>query len=143
MKSKVLRIIDANANRLTEGLRVCEDITRFVLSDKSRTRRFKSLRHRIFLALKSLVKNKKSLAKFRDAQEDIGKITIKDERKRKNITDVFRANIKRAEESARALEEFSKLLKPRISEQFKRMRFELYSLEKNIIEKLQIIRHPR
>ena len=88
MNSKVLRIIDANANRLTEGLRVCEDITRFILSDKIRTRRFKSLRHRVFLALKSLVKDKKFLARFRDPQEDIGKITIRSERKRKNISSI-------------------------------------------------------
>lgn len=142
MKDKILRIIDANANRLTEGLRVCEDITRFILSDKTRTRHFKSLRHRVFLALKVLLEDKKTLAGFRDPQKDIGKSTIKSERKRKDIADVFRANIKRAEESARTLEEFSKLLKPRISERFKRMRFELYSLEKNIVEKLQIIRNP-
>lgn len=136
MKSKILRIIDANANRLTEGLRVCEDITRFILSDRIKTQHFKSLRHRAFLALKALIEDKKILAKFRDPQEDIGKSTIKSERKRKDIADIFRANIKRAEESMRTLEEFSKLLKPRISERFKHMRFELYALEKNIIEKL-------
>ncbi|MEA3305528.1 MAG: thiamine-phosphate pyrophosphorylase [Candidatus Omnitrophota bacterium] len=142
MKSRVLRIIDANANRLTEGLRVCEDITRFILSDKIRTRCFKSLRHRVFSALKALTENKKVLAGFRDSREDIGRSTIKSERKRKNIADVFAANIKRAEESMRTLEEFSKLLKPCISERFKRMRFELYSMEKDIIEKLQVIRDP-
>jgi len=30
----VLRIIDANTNRLKEGLRVCEDIFRFILNAK-------------------------------------------------------------------------------------------------------------
>ena len=37
---RVLRVIDANANRLTEGLRVCEDTARFILNDKKATQSF-------------------------------------------------------------------------------------------------------
>ena len=33
MKQDLLRIIDANLNRSREGLRVCEEISRFVLED--------------------------------------------------------------------------------------------------------------
>lgn len=136
MNSKVFRTIDANANRLTEGLRVCEDISRFILRDKTKTQKFKSLRHKAFSAFKNFDNNKKILAKFRNPERDVGKETIKSETKRKDVGDIFRANIKRAEESARVLEEFSKLADTQLSDKFKSMRFELYSLEKSIVKKL-------
>ena len=136
MNNKVYRIIDANANRLREALRVCEDITRFILSDKRSTQKFKSLRHKAFLAIKKFDKSKGILAKFRDSEKDIGKKTVKNETKRKDVADIFKANIKRAEESVRVLEEFSKLSNPHLSNRFKGMRFELYTLEKGIVEKL-------
>ncbi len=139
MNRSVYRTIDANANRLTEGLRVCEDIARFVLLDKKKTRRFKSLRHSAFSAVKKFDKEKKDLLKSRNSRKDVGKKTIKNEAQRKNVADIFRANIKRAEESARVLEEFSKLVNTRLSGRFKDMRFELYSLEKGIAKKLQAL----
>ena len=136
MNSKILRTIDANANRLTEGLRVCEDITRFILCDKVKTQKFKALRHKAFAAIKGFNDNGKILAKFRNPEKDIGKRTTKNEAKRKDVTDIFKANIKRTEESARVLEEFSKLTNAQLSKRFKSMRFELYSLEKGIVKKL-------
>jgi len=136
MSDGILRTIDANANRLTEGLRVCEDITRFILLDKAKTKRFKSLRHEAFSAFKDLGRSENALIKFRDPDRDIGKKTLQGEAKRKGVADIFRANIKRSEESARVLEEFSKLVNTRLSGRFKNMRFTLYSLEKSIAKKL-------
>lgn len=136
MNDNIYRIIDANANRLKEALRVCEDITRFILSDRGATQKFKSLRHRVYIAIKKFDNSEKNLAGYRDPEKDIGKRTIKSETKRSGVKDIFKANIKRAEESVRVLEEFSKLIKPRLSNRFKAMRFELYSLEKSIVERL-------
>ena len=136
MNNKVFRIIDANANRLREALRVCEDITRFILSDKRSMQNFKSLRHKAFLTIKKFDQGEMILIKFRDSEKDVGKRTIKSEAKRKDVADIFKANMKRAEESVRVLEEFSKLSKPHLSNRFKSMRFELYSLEKGIVERL-------
>jgi thiamine-phosphate pyrophosphorylase len=136
LDGKVLRVIDANANRLTEGLRVCEDVARFILSNKTATRRFKSLRHRAFLAVKQLGADRKLLAKFRNSEGDIGKKTLESEGRRSTIADIFKANIKRCEESMRVLEEFSKLSGAGRANKFKKMRFELYSLEKDVIERL-------
>jgi len=133
---RVLRVIDANANRLTEGLRVCEDTARFILNDKKATQSFKSLRHRVFAAIKRLGADKKLLTAFRDPERDTGKNSIELETKRNTISDVFKANIKRSEEAMRVLEEFSKLSSAALADNFKKMRFELYSLEKKIIEKL-------
>lgn len=136
MNKKIFRIIDANANRLREALRVCEDIARFILSDKKRTQKFKLLRHKVFLVIKKFDDNAGILAKFREPEKDIGKKTIKSETKRRDVADIFKANIKRAEESVRVLEEFSKLLKPSYSDSFKAIRFDLYSLEKGIVKRL-------
>jgi thiamine-phosphate pyrophosphorylase len=133
---KILRIIDANTNRLTEGLRVCEDVARFILSDKEATRRFKSLRHRTFSAVKGLGADRKLLAEFRDTAGDIGNSSLASEKTRACVADIFKANVKRSEESMRVLEEFSKLSSAALADRFKKMRFELYSLEKRIIEKL-------
>lgn len=134
--SRIIRIIDANANRLTEGLRVCEDITRFVLADTAKTGRFKKIRHKAFSAVRQMGADKRLLLRCRDSDGDVGKVSIKDEKRRRSVVDIFKANIKRSEESARVLEELAKLSNVTIADNFKKMRFELYSLEKAIIEKL-------
>ncbi|MEW6171224.1 MAG: thiamine-phosphate pyrophosphorylase, partial [Candidatus Omnitrophota bacterium] len=46
-KKALYRIIDANLNRTREGLRVCEEILRFVLNDKKTTLEFKKIRQQI------------------------------------------------------------------------------------------------
>jgi hypothetical protein len=45
MNGPVLRLIDANANRAREALRVVEDYCRFVLNDETLSGSLKSLRH--------------------------------------------------------------------------------------------------
>lgn len=134
---RVLRVIDANANRLTEGLRVCEDTVRFILDDKKAAQSFKLLRHRAFAAIKRLGADKKLLTAFRDSERDIGKNSIESETKRNTVSDVFKANIKRSEEAMRVLEEFSKLRSAALADNFKKMRFKLYSLEKKIIDDME------
>jgi thiamine-phosphate pyrophosphorylase len=49
-----LRIIDANLNRSSEGLRVLEDIARFILGDAMLTQELKTLRHHLAQETKSL-----------------------------------------------------------------------------------------
>ena len=43
--SQIKRIIDVNANRAAEGIRVLEDIARFIIADKSLASSFKKTRH--------------------------------------------------------------------------------------------------
>jgi len=50
---------------------------------------------------------------------------------------LFIANIRRSQEAMRVLEEMSKLERRALSGRFKKMRFELYSLEKTVIGKLK------
>ena len=50
-----------------------------------------------------------------------------------DINSIIIANFKRAQESSRVLEELFKLQDINYSENFKHIRYELYSLEKDII----------
>ena len=141
MKKDLLRIIDVNLNRSREGLRVCEDIARFMLNDKTITRSFKSLRHGVSALRKGMDLEKLSLLKSRSVRGDVGKKTTLREANRKNIKDVFRANTERVKESLRALEEVTKLFDRKISKRFKRIRFRVYELEKKSRLKLDAILH--
>ncbi|HQQ88513.1 MAG TPA: hypothetical protein PLA72_10985, partial [Smithellaceae bacterium] len=45
--AKIRRVLDANFNRVKEGLRVCEDVCRFVYDDRRLARVFKETRHTV------------------------------------------------------------------------------------------------
>jgi thiamine-phosphate pyrophosphorylase len=128
---RVNRIIDANINRAKEGLRVCEEVTRFILDSRGLTSRLKGIRHRI-----SVLADGQSFLEARDSLGDVGKGIYLNELKRKGFKDIFFANIQRAKESIRVLEEFSKLLKKNTAVEFKKMRYELYEIEKCCAKRL-------
>lgn len=140
--NKIIRIIDVNLNRATEGVRVVEEICRFVLENEKLTLAAKKLRGELSKVIRlseyQLEKNQKIRISERRilgrrVLEDVGrKLYTKGEGKRKNIASVFFANMKRAEEAVRCLEEFSKLLDPQAGKKFKALRFKLYELEKAI-----------
>ena len=69
------RLIDANLNRSLEGLRVCEDIARFMLNEKTLSGYFKTLRHGVGKLSKKLYMKKNILLKSRNVKKDIGKKT--------------------------------------------------------------------
>ena len=100
------RLIDANLNRLREGIRVIEDIARYILNDLPLVSRLKTLRHRVRINNANLAD---SLLQNRDIKNDILKKSTFSESKRENLRDIAIANFKRAEESARVLEEMFKL----------------------------------
>ncbi len=118
-----LRLIDANLNRLREGIRVVEDIFRYIYNDKETALKLKDLRH------KARTSNYKELLETRDVQNDVLRSSIKSEQNRDDLYSILIANFKRAQESARVLEEFTKLTSIKDSENFKYIRYELYILE--------------
>ncbi len=122
-KNKNLRLIDANLNRLREGIRVVEDIFRYVYNDKETSSKLKSLRHLARL------ENYTELLETRDIQNDVLRESIKSEQNRTDLYSILIANFKRAQESSRVLEEFCKLISIEDSENFKYIRYELYNLE--------------
>ncbi|MEW6101805.1 MAG: thiamine-phosphate pyrophosphorylase [Candidatus Omnitrophota bacterium] len=137
----IRRIIDANINRIKEGLRVCEEITRFLLESKSLTAEFKALRHRIDSVIKKIPDNC-SLIKERRSCQDVGKDIRANELKRKGAKDIFFANIQRVKESLRVMEEFSKLFNTRIALDFKNLRYYAYEIEKKAAQRLASLRNP-
>jgi thiamine-phosphate pyrophosphorylase len=132
-KSPVLRIIDANANRVREGLRVIEEYCRFALDDTEQTQRAKRLRHNVTDVVSGLAESRELLGS-RDSAADVGvESTVPSEHERASLRHVVVAAFKRVEEGLRVLEEYSKLL-PAVgaSERFKTLRFESYELEKTV-----------
>lgn len=123
--AKIERLIDANLNRLKEGIRVIEDINRYVYDDYSLTSALKQLRHNLQSAY-----NQNRLH-YRDIENDVQKKSIDTELKRNSIDDLIIANFSRAQESARVLEESFKLIDHSLSELFKEVRYTLYGLEKS------------
>ena len=130
---KVQRIIDANFNRAKEGLRVCEDICRFIYNKKDLTGGYKAIRHDLTKVMQGL--GLLDIIRARDIENDVGKRTISSELKRRNISDILYANSQRVKESIRVLEEFAKLLTPRLAMRLKDLRYKLYALERKIVKK--------
>jgi len=128
-ETKIYRVIDANINRLTEGIRVCEDIIRFLINDYSIWIKFKKVRHEISAIVKKITARHK-LIEHRDIVRDVGKKSIKSESRRDNYQQIFFANIQRTKESLRVLEEFSKLLGNSQTQKIKKIRYKIYALEK-------------
>ena len=124
-EERLYRVIDANLNRLKEGLRVVEDVRRYGFDDLALAKKIKNLRHKAKIPQREFLK-------FRDAVNDVLKRSLKEEQIRLNLDDLQTANIKRAQESARVLEECFKLIDVKISEIFKAVRYELYEIEKEI-----------
>lgn len=78
-----------------------EDIARYALNDENLSKRLKNIRH--------IARINKNLLTSRDIKNDVLKQSTKSELKRKDIKDIAIANFKRAEESARVIEELLKL----------------------------------
>lgn len=132
----VNRIIDANINRAKEGLRVCEEISRFILNSRTQTTQLKEIRHKINSIIKSSCGQHFTLIRERQSLSDVGRDIYGNELKRKNIADIFFANIQRAKESVRVLEEFSKLKDRAMAVKFKKVRYKIYALEKKIAQQI-------
>lgn len=120
---KLFRLIDANLNRLKEGIRVIEDINRYLYDNQTIASKLKLLRHL------AKIDNYLELLPHRDIQNDVLKKSIETEMVREEISDLLLANYKRTQEAARVLEESFKLIDPAKAEDFKTIRYELYALE--------------
>lgn len=117
------RIIDVNLNRASEGLRVVEEVIRHLNRDERLFNQVRSLRHRINQTLPDSI----SLILSRESASDPGRMTEVPERL--NTLGLIRANLKRAQEAIRVLEEVSQQ-----KQSFMAIRFDLYSLEKELIQ---------
>ena len=142
MPHQPLRMIDANLNRSSEGLRVLEDVARFLLNDAELCQRLRTLRHDLARETESLGVG---LLSQRDAGHDVGHLSSREKETNMKTTslqgllDLVTANAKRVEESLRVIEELAKL--PEISSvlnsaSFEQARFALYTLERDLISRI-------
>jgi len=153
-----LRIVDANLNRSVEGLRVLEDVARFVLNDATLSQQLRSTRHSLAEVGESLGI---ILLEERDSKHDVGREnviarppsvianrpSVIASRRRSNLSrqsypdlaSLVGANANRVEESLRVLEELAKLgeLSSKLdAAKFEKVRFRLYSVEKEMVSRL-------
>lgn len=108
----VQRILDASFNRAREGLRVMEDVARFVLDDESLCARLKQARHDLCETTAQLAGGVSGLQSHRDTAGDVGtEVSTASEKSRAGVRDVALAASRRVTESLRSMEEWSKTLK--------------------------------
>lgn len=128
---RVLRVVDAAANRAREGLRVVEDFVRFVLDDRHLTGLLKQLRHDLTAATAAVALEGRLAA--RETQADVGTELATDaERERRGVGDVLTANFTRLQESLRSLEEFGKLIDPDMAAVVEQLRYRTYTLHRAV-----------
>ena len=132
-EQQIYRVIDANLNRLREGLRVCEEYFRFVKNEKNAAKTLKELRHKCKNLQDCFDEN--LLFSARDSIADPFSSGFEAaEGERKTTQDLLKANIKRCQEASRVIEEFAKLCENSAAAQIaKNIRFELYTSEKELL----------
>ncbi len=132
MTRGALRLIDANGNRAAEGLRVLEDVARFILDDATLAELAKHQRHAVRLALPS------SAVAERDTAGDVGTaISAPGEMERARLVDLVRANAARVQEALRVGEEAAKLIgQPACAAALESARYASYRLESGLLSRL-------
>lgn len=120
------RILDASANRATEGLRTIEEFLRMGKDDRERTAVAKTLRHDLATALSRL--DRSQLLQARDTETDIGTdIQTRQEYERTSIADVVTAAAARVAQALRVLEEYGKTVDPEFARQIETIRYRAYT----------------
>ncbi|NLZ44285.1 MAG: thiamine phosphate synthase [Clostridia bacterium] len=128
----IYRMLDANRNRVAEGLRVIEDFTRFCREDRGLTERIRQIRHEVRKNLQSL---ERDMMAARCAARDPGrKVSAGSDLDRKTGHDqLVAANFRRAEEGIRVIEEsLHQLAMEELAKEYEGLRFRLYDLEKAV-----------
>jgi len=138
---RLIRILDAAANRAGEALRVVEDYVRFALNDRAITAVCKQLRHDLTAALAPLSMPERLAA--RDTVHDVGtELSTPAEMTRADLADVAAANVRRLQESLRSLEEFGKVLDAALASRCEQLRYRAYTLQQQL-DAATSISHPQ
>ncbi len=123
------RALDACANRAAEGVRVIEDVVRFVLDDVRLTGDAKRLRHDLAALLDrgGLPARVASRDVSRDVGPSVGDVAALP---RATPSDLVAANAARAAQALRSLQEIALVLRPELASDFEALRYRLYDLER-------------
>jgi thiamine-phosphate pyrophosphorylase len=126
------RILDANANRAREAMRVMEDAARFALDDPALSGEFKRMRHDLRAILETLLPPG-ALEANRDTPGDVGtEISTAPERDRRGLVEIAAAAGKRLGEALRVIEESAKALDPAAASVIQALRYRGYDLEQRL-----------
>ncbi|MDB5172822.1 MAG: Thiamine-phosphate pyrophosphorylase [Phycisphaerales bacterium] len=135
MNPSVLRLLDANANRAREALRVLEDYSRFVLNDQETSARLKTLRHTLAEVIGPLGAE---AILHRDTPGDVGVANkTPAEGTREDLAHVITAAGKRLGEALRSIEEFLKTQSPSDAARVEGMRYAFYDVEQRLARTLR------
>ena len=134
MNGAVLRLLDANANRAREGLRVAEDFARFMLDDRELSAALKGIRHELAAILGPLLGE---AILHRDTPGDVGTANkTQAEQQREDVADVVTAAGKRLGEALRAIEEYLKTISPADAGRIEQLRYRFYDIEQRLARTL-------
>ncbi len=129
--------MDANINRIGEGLRFLEDIARLLLNDTGLTQQLKTMRHE---TLRGDWPFQQQLLQARNSEGDVGiDLEVAGEEKQRELPTTVMANARRVQESLRVMEELAKIpdTTPKLDqEKYKHARFELYTIEQALLSRL-------
>ena len=137
------RLLDANVNRVSEGIRVLEDTARLHFSDGGLCAELRTLRHSARQGMQHLAG---PCLAARSAENDVGLGVSQESRldERLSLSALVAANFKRAEEGLRVLEETLRLLGHySLSKEYEATRFRIYSLESRYVSQLRPDRAAR
>jgi thiamine-phosphate pyrophosphorylase len=126
----VLRVLDANANRAREALRVLEDTARFILNRADLCAELKSIRHSLTEILLPYLPD---AILQRDTPGDVGTgIKTDAEKTRSDTQAVATAAGKRLGEALRTIEEFLKTVEPGAARKIETLRYKFYDIERRL-----------
>jgi thiamine-phosphate pyrophosphorylase len=132
---KILRLVDANANRAREALRVWEDYARFVLDDQELSLAVKAIRHDLSAALQALAPD---AILWRDTPGDVGRENkVAHEGTRAGVAEVVTAAGKRLTEALRTIEEYGKIGNSAVAANIEAARYAAYDLELRLARTLR------
>lgn len=134
------RILDANHNRAMEGLRVCEEIARFLLEHHLLTRRLRAIRHELGRTLGE-TDGAVPLVAARNVRRDMGRAFRSGRYRRGHWQTILLANASRVKEALRVLEEFGRLRDDALAHRVQRIRFRFYDWEQAALAALVRLRY--
>ena len=132
------RLVDACRNRVAEGLRTLEDLSRFVLNDAEASSTLKRLRHGVREAVASGW-DEQGLLAARDTGGDVGtSIDTPSEAHRQTQADIAAAAAARVREGLRSLEEAAKTIDTDVARRLEAIRYESYDVSARLCARLQL-----
>ncbi|MDJ0599579.1 MAG: thiamine phosphate synthase [Crocosphaera sp.] len=125
----IYRILDANLDRGREGLRVIEEWCRLGLENSYLAENCKKMRQELAHWHTS------ELRMARDTPNDPGtNLSHPQEEKRESIEQLLQINLCRVQEALRVLEEYGKLYDPNMGNACKKIRYQVYTLESELLQ---------